>query len=61
MFLSIMDNPKKVIVSEDNNIIVLEQKLFKIDNPEIIKDTKIKNILEKIMNFQLNFFLIFEK
>jgi fermentation-respiration switch protein FrsA (DUF1100 family) len=56
-----LESPRKVIVSEDNNIIVLGKKLFKIDNPEIIKDTKIKNILEKIMNFQLNFFLIFEK
>jgi hypothetical protein len=51
-----LESPRKVIVSEDNNIIVLGKKLFKIDNPEIKKDTKIKNILGKINEFPIKIF-----
>ena len=46
--------PTKVIVSEDNNIIVLVKKIFKINNPETSKDIEI--IGERIKNFEIKIF-----
>ena len=49
-----LESPKKIIVSEDNKIYVLGNKLYKINNPE--KDEKGEQIIGKINEFPITIF-----